>query len=367
MRFPPTCRTDVPHGRRILATALLLTLGAHPVWPATDPAARKGAEALAGSGPAREAIPTAPKPDSTVPVQVQIANYHGWERSLTIGNGVVEAVVVPAIGRIMQFRFIGQGSPFWEDPSLRGKSPEPSSSEWGNFGGDKTWPSPQADWPKVTPRGWPPPVAFDSMPVEASIRRDTIVLRSGVDPHFGIRTERVISLAHGDPVMRVETTYEKVTGLPLDVGIWIITQLQDPVLVAVALPSPSIFPEGFNRQSGDQLPKGLKLEKDLLSLARDPGKSTKIGTDASRLLWVGARHQLLIESPRSADRRYPDQESSAEVYTNPDPKTYVELEMLGPLKRLAAGDTLRQTNTYTLFPRTLADPAADAAKILGRR
>ena len=33
---------------------------------------------------------------------------------------------------------------------------------------------------------------------------------------------------------------------------------------------------------------------------------------------------------------YPDRGASAEVYTNPDPKEYVELEMLGPLARLLA-------------------------------
>ena len=39
----------------------------------------------------------------------------------------------------------------------------------GNFGGDKTWPAPQSDWPKLTPRPWPPPVAFDSLPVQATV------------------------------------------------------------------------------------------------------------------------------------------------------------------------------------------------------
>ena len=35
-----------------------------------------------------------------------------------------------------------------------------SKTEWINFGGDKTWPSPDADWPKYTRRnGWRPPPA----------------------------------------------------------------------------------------------------------------------------------------------------------------------------------------------------------------
>ena len=46
--------------------------------------------------------------------------------------------------------------PFWENPALFGKAPDPGSKEWLNFGGDKSWPAPQIDWPNTTPRAWPP-------------------------------------------------------------------------------------------------------------------------------------------------------------------------------------------------------------------
>lgn len=298
------------------------------------------------------------------PVQIRIGPYFGWERCWTVGNGRVEAVIVPAIGRVMQFRFVGRTGPFWEDPALRGKLPDPASKEWGNFGGDKTWPSPQADWEKVTSRAWPPPVAFDSMPIEASVRRDGVVLRSPEDPHYGIRTERVVRLEKDAPVMTIVTTYEKVSGDPVRSGVWIITQLEHPVAAFALLPGTSRFPDGYNRQSGDLLPEGLAVDGRLLSLTRDSDRATKIGMDAERLLWVGTDQMLLIESPRVPAAPYPDQESSAEIYTNPNPKTYVELEMLGPLHTLKPGDRISQTNTYTLFPRRHAEAKADAAAVL---
>src|SRR5882762_5172496 len=91
-------------------------------------------------------------------------NYHGWTNSILVSNGRVEAVIVPQVGRVMQFRFAGDGDgPFWENPALAGTAPHPESKEWGNFGGDKTWPAPQSDWDKITPRAWPPPVGFDAM------------------------------------------------------------------------------------------------------------------------------------------------------------------------------------------------------------
>src|SRR5689334_13477433 len=43
-------------------------------------------------------------------------NYHGWPNTFIISNGSVEAIVVPSIGRVMQFKFVGEDSgPFWEN------------------------------------------------------------------------------------------------------------------------------------------------------------------------------------------------------------------------------------------------------------
>lgn len=329
-------------------------------------APRKGAEVLAAPPPVPVKRDAGLEPGSVAPVRITIGPYFGWKRSLTIANGTVEAVVVPAIGRVLQFRLAGQGSPFWEDPALRGQSPDPQSADWLNFGGDKSWPAPQADWPKQTPRAWPPPVGFDASPVDFAFRRDAIVLRSPVDPHYGIQVERVISLDHERPVMTIVTHYDKVEGDPVRVSVWIITQLSDPVAVFAPVPARSRFPEGYQRQSGDVLPADLAVEGGLLSLRRDRARSTKIGLDTDRLLWVGESQMLLVESPRVVGGDYPDEQSSAEIYTNPDPKAYVELETLGPLRDLRIGDRLSQTNTYSLHPRRHPDPATEARRLLSR-
>jgi hypothetical protein len=136
--------------------------------------------------------------------------------------------------------------------------------------------------------------------------------------------------------MKVTTTYEKVKGKSKDVSVWIVTQLRDPLAVYAALPQPSIFPEGYNKQSED-LPANLKVDNGLLSLTRDRNKSHKIGCDASTLLWMEEKVAVRIDSPRVSRASYPDNNSSAEIYTNLDPKAYVELEFLSPLKTLRVG------------------------------
>ena len=75
---------------------------------------------------------------------------------------------------------------------------------------------------------------------------------------------------------------------------------------------------------------------------------------------------MRIDSPRETKGEFPDQGSSAEIYTNPDPLPYVELELLGPLHPMKPGNRIQRHNTYTLQRRTEADAAAEARKILLR-
>ena len=56
-----------------------------------------------------------------------------------------------------------------------------------------------------------------------------------------------------------------------------------------------------------------------LSHTRDPKTAYKIGTDAGRVYWVGTNVVCRNDSPRVPGAEYPDQGSSLEVYTNPEP------------------------------------------------
>ena len=311
--------------------------------------------------------------DSAPALKISRFSYRGWTNSWRMGNGLAEVVVVPTIGRVMQFRLAGQQGPFWENPAFYGKAPDPGSPDWGNFGGDKTWPSPQSDWQAWTPRAWPPPPAFDSMAVEARREGNHLLLTSPPDPYYGIRTEREVHLDPERPQMTLITRYEKVESPSREghdlsarrLGIWIITQLEAPLAVFIPVPSRGLFSDGYYKQSED-VPPSLQRSNAWLRLTRDPTKSYKLGNDAEALIWVGEKVVLKIDSPRSQSGEYPDHGCSAEVYTNPDPLAYVELEILGPLRELRLGDTMSQTNTYTLYPRREVTPDAEAERILGR-
>jgi hypothetical protein len=296
-------------------------------------------------------------------VSVERITYHGWPDCYLLSNGCVEAIVVPAIGRVMQLRLKGEAEgPFWENRALDGQLHDTASDEWINFGGDKCWPAPQSAWPRQQGREWPPPVAFDSRPAQAAATEFGVTLTSLVDPGFGIQVARYVELDAGQPVLRIRTEYRKLLGGALRVGIWTITQLREPERVAVLLKDNSRFANGYLSLIAVQ-PAELKLDGRLLWLTRHTSEQVKIGMDGNCMVWVGARCALRIDA-EAGPGEYPDGGCVTEVYTNPDPLPYVELEALGPLQAFNAGERIERTTVYTLRPRSTSDPEDEARKIL---
>jgi hypothetical protein len=235
-----------------------------------------------------------------------------------------------------------------------------ASREWVNFGGDKSWPSPEAEWGRYTGRkGWRPPPTFDGLPAFVKIEGSTVVLSTELDPFYGIRTERRIRLHSTKPELTITTTFERTRGDPSPVGIWVVTQLQHPQQLFASIVSRPVFTNGCVQLSQTP-PPTLRLKDGLLQLERDLTTPHKIGLDADGLLWVGARHTLQIGCRRLRGKPYPDGGSNAEIYTSPDPLSYIELETLGPLYQLKAGRSIQHENVYTLGRRRL--PAADMEK-----
>src|SRR3569832_80877 len=171
-------------------------------------------------------------------VVVHNADYHGL-KAITLRNRSALVVIVPKTGRILSFQLCDyrkcEANPIWNNPQL-GAGLKADDEGWTNYGGDKSWPAPQSDWPKVTGKGWPPPTGFDHMPFTADIKGSTVKLTSPVDPSYGIRVTRLISLDDSQPILHVTTTYEKVQGEPVYVSVWTITQLNSPERGFVLLP-----------------------------------------------------------------------------------------------------------------------------------
>jgi hypothetical protein len=257
---------------------------------------------------------------------------------------------VPQIGRVMSFRFLDGTNVFWEDRALDGGEGDGSGKEWVNFGGDKTWPAPEAAWGNYTGyKQWMPPPGFDGMAHTATNYDNTIVLTSPVDRFYGIRVVREISLRGSE--MTIRTEYERVIGGEAKVGIWVITQFREPERVVVPLVNNSNFTNRFFIFPGPTWLQHKRRVHSSLYITRDPAAPHKLGCYGDRLIWVGPDARCEVTSPRvrEAGAEYPDNGASAEVYTNPDPKKYIELELLGPLQVLKAGERMERTSRYRLM------------------
>jgi hypothetical protein len=299
----------------------------------------------------------------------QGVDFRGWQ-ALALRNRQLEVVVVPAIGRIVALRLVRDGAaagadPFWLHPKL-GRGLAPDDNGWINFGGDKAWPAPQSDWPRIAGRAWPPPVTFDARAYTAEVVGDSIVrMTSQVDPAYGMRVRRDIRLA-GDEMI-VETTYEKLAGAAVRAAVWTITQLTSPERIFLLLPERSSFAAG-HRSVGQAPPSDVSVAGRLLSLTRDRKQKTMLVSDAEALAWIGPGCDLLLRtaspSPAAGDAVWPDG-VRAQVYTSPDSdQPYVELELLGTLQDLAPGHRAVLQVRYRLFPRVDADPLAEARRIM---
>jgi len=297
-------------------------------------------------------------------VTVEALPYRGWKDALRISNGRIEAVVVPAIGRVMRFGWVGdKENVLWENALLDGSSVVAADGTWKNFGGDKVWPSPQSDWPRMTAQAWPPPSGFDSLPYTAKVIDHSIVLTSTVDAHYGIQTVRRISMAPDSAVMTIASEFHKVNGMPIETGIWVITQVADAERVYALLPARSAFDQGYVQLS-EAAPASLKRSGQLLSMSRHKNENVKIGMDSRSMLWVGAKNVLLFDT-QGVGGTFPDNGCRTAIYTNADPVPYIEMETMGPLMKMKTGDVSAWSGTYTLIRRTQPTADAEAAKVFG--
>ena len=311
------------------------------------------------------------------PVTVTRVTWNGWPGSLRLSNGIVEAVVVPTIGRIMSFQFVGQPetSPIFINKEWRGKTvADADPLTWAAFGGDKLWPSPQGEWINHNVRAWPPDQTFDGDPEVAQVVSGGVRLSTPDSVAFAARATRTITMRPGQARLYIAQTLIKDPdaqslrdGFPI--GIWSITQTRGDGTVFLPLAGGSKFPSGYVSlgDPGDVLAAPyFKTQGKLLRVARDLIKSHKIGS-RSPAGWMASLYggTILFSEHYSyqSGAAYPDGGMPAEVYTNGGATAYIEMEMLGPLAPLMHGakithDLYWQLQRLPRAPRSASDAGA---------
>lgn len=306
-------------------------------------------------------------------VSVKKTTFRGWAGAIRISNGVVEAVVVPEIGRIMLFQWVSrpESDPIFLNHDLAGKTAaDVPTGTWANFGGDKLWPAPQSDWPKHAPQAWPPDGAFDGMPFQAEIVSNGVRLVGPWSKAFAARAIRTITMRPGQPRLYIAQEIEKEPSAPgaFPIGVWSITQTRPDGTIFLPLPAGADGQASYHMLGGDKLTPGWSVRGDLLVGMRDPKITIKVGS-SGRQGWMASLYagDVLFSEHYKYDPSggYPDGGSTAEVYTNGGDLGYIEMEVLGPLANLAAGSVERYDVYWQLtrLPRTPAD-TDDACRLV---
>ena len=277
-------------------------------------------------------------------VKVEKTAWKGWPNCYRISNGEVEMIVTSDVGpRVMSYSFVGGKNVLKEFTEQLGKSGE---KDYQLRGGHRLWVAPEA-----LETSW----ALDNGRVSIEVRRDGVAARQPVDS-AGFEKRITISMAPSGSNVRLDH-HAVYTGVkPLEMAPWTLTMMAPGGRAITGFP-----PRGKHPQ--DLLPTNplvlwaytnladprWKFYEKYLTLRQDPANATpqKIGafnTDT----WGGyALDDLLFVKRTEAfgNRRYPDFGSSFETFTNAE---FLELEFLGPLRRLAKGQSASLVEHWSL-------------------
>ena len=270
-------------------------------------------------------------------VTVSQEEYHGWSGVYRLSNGTVDLVFVPRIGRIMRYGYVGERNVLWENTALAGKTTDLSrlGADWQNYGGDKLWPSPQSKW------GWPPDPTSDSGPQTVRVTPNRHLLVTGpASLKYGVRFQREIALNPTGTGVTIRNTMTNSGASPVEWGVWEVAQTDDPEGTGFAAAAKTSFPQGY-KLFGDQIPPDgqVTLNRGVVMIRRRADRSAKIGTRSPdgriESRWGALRFRISGDFPKSD--AYPDDGCAQEIYTSDDPNRYVEMELLGPVRKLRAG------------------------------
>jgi hypothetical protein len=295
-------------------------------------------------------------------VRVEKAEYKGWANCYRVSNGEVELIVTGDVGpRIIRFGFVGGQNLFKEFPEQLGKSGE---EKFQLRGGDRVWKAPED--PIAT---WAP----DNVPVEIQVTPTGLIAREPIEPLTKLQKEIEVSMASSGTGVKVIHRITNRSLFPLEFSPWALTMMAQGGMAVTGFPPRGHHPANLEATNPlvmwaytDLSDPRWKFTKKYLTLRQDPNnkEAQKLGmfnvnTWAAYLLNGEA---FLKHTKADPSKTYPDFGCSFETFTNND---FLEVETLGPLTTLQAGQTVTLAEDWALFrdvkPASISDEELDRA------
>ena len=291
----------------------------------------------------------APAPPPVAPILP--SEFLGWTNAYRLQNDRAEAILVPALGRLVHFAPLQGDSLFRLDPTLQGQIP-PAGERFFNIGGDWLWPVSQARWASFSGDGkdWPPPAPLADLPWTCSAWTDAdgascALLAREYGAPLHIQVSRLFRLEPGSAVLVVQQRIERTAPSEIPVVLWNISQIAQAEQIVLPVERRSKFRGGLKALMGRKPSrKQLAACKGAAVYRVSAGAETKLGSDSPRG-WIAAAKgsNVIFEAvANAAEGDYPDGGCIVEVYSNQG-LGYSEIETLSPEILLAPGTVLENT------------------------
>jgi hypothetical protein len=297
-------------------------------------------------------------------VAAEYSAFAGWEKNLKLANNSVELIVTLEVGpRIISYRPLEGRNVFKLVEEEAGTSNE---KEWRIRGGHRFWVGPE-DFGNKESLTYAP----DNSEVEHVIKNEFAVSVSHVSESPTIvRREMVISLDRTGPAVMVEHRLTNESGKPLVIAPWALSVMAPGGYAIIPQPPPGVHPDDYvpNRAIvawpfTDLSDERLRVGRRTIRLSQKNGPPIKFGLRHTEG-WVAYFHDghLFVKSVPFIDAEmYPDLGSNFEAFANSE---FLELETLGPLKRMSAGETAVHKESWAVFSKVAEPDVGDEEAFL---
>ena len=278
-------------------------------------------------------------------ISIKQVNYQGWANSWLVSNGEVELVLTGDVGpRVMRYGFAGGQNFFKEFADQMGKTGE---AAWQPRGGHRVWIAPEDIVKSYAP---------DNSPVDIQVQGDSITCTGPVEALTGLEKKVTVKLAESGTGVELIHEIRNAGAEPYYLAPWVLTMLAPGGAGIHGFPPRGTHPEMLEPTNPLVMwafthlddPR-WRLSRKYLVLRQDPNNSNpqKLGTYNRHTWGAYLLHGELFVKRYEAiagPADYPDFGCTFETFTNAD---ILELETLGPLTKLAPGQSVSHTERWS--------------------
>lgn len=272
-------------------------------------------------------------------------NFGGWSDCIRLTNGSIELIATTEVGpRVIKLGFTGGRNLMFVSTEDQGKT---GGDQWRIYGGHRLWHAPE-----VMPRTFFP----DNSPVKYKWDGKMLKLMQERESTTGISKEMEITMDPGRDQISILHRLVNHNLWEIEISAWAITALSaggrailpqepyvDPVLNR--LPSRPVVLWHYTEMNDPRWIWGNRY----IQLRQDPLRKSeqKIGI-LNKQGWAAYINEedVFIKSVSFyPEAQYTDYWSNNEIFTDGD---LLEIETLGPFKKLAPGGSLEHTEKWML-------------------